>query len=624
VAALVAAARSAADRLGFAPGPAPWLPPLPDQVRAAEADVDARVPGGVLPLALGDDPARQRRVVVAWDPAGGHLAVVGRARSGRTTALVTLARAALERGWHVHALVPPSAAAVFAPLRTHAGFGTLAGPDDPRRAARLLRLLAAPAAEDRVLVVVDGVEELRAALAGPDRWDPLTTALAAGGAAFALTADGATVAGLAARVGPRLVLLGTDKHADVVLGAPSELAGRGGPPGRAAWLEPAGTVLCQVFAPGDAPPRATASASSPVRVLPLPVLVRASSVAPGAERTSATEVILGRGGDDARPLVLDVAHGALVVGPRGSGRTTALRLVVRRLAASGALAGVVARDPALLDEACAAPASDHSAAGIRELLTRLASPTAVGTRVLVVDDLDALAQLLPVEAEQLGALAARGWALVASTTTTGALLAHRGALAELRGRRTGVVLGPGERGAEEVLGSPLTDVVDPGPPRPGRGVLVRGAAVVPLQLALPDGGASAGGDVHDPARQQQDQHDARDGEQRHPAQDCPPGAGREQRDADEALHDLPDRDRRAAPAAAGPQGAARGNEPGREPEEEQDEEHAHADRPRPALDELDEHRARRRAEHEGLERHAREHDPQSDRVRRRTGARRLV
>jgi S-DNA-T family DNA segregation ATPase FtsK/SpoIIIE len=631
---LVAAARSAADRLGLDPGPVPWLPPLPERVREAEAPVGDRVPDGMLPLALGDEPARQRRVVVGWDPAGGHLAVVGRARSGRTTALVTLARAALARGWQVHALVPPSAVATFAPLTGHPGFGTLAGPHDPRRAARLLRLLAAPDGRDRVLVVVDGVEELRAALAGPDRWDPLTTALAAGIAAFALTAEGATVGGLASRVGARLVLLGTDRHADVVLGAPSELAGRGGPPGRAAWLEPAGTVLCQVFAPDAAPPRTAVliptPASQPARVLPLPTLVPASSLAAETRHLTPTEVVLGLGGDGARPVTLDVARGALVVGPRGSGRTTALRLLTRRLAASGALAGVVARDPALFDDAGAVPVSDHSAAGLRELLTPLtSSTTADASRVLVVDDLDALAQLLPVEAEQLGALAAQGRAVVASATTTGALLAHRGALAELRGGRTGVVLGPGERGSEEVFGSPLTDVVDPGPPRPGRGALVRGAAVVPLQLAapepaVPDGAASAGGGLDDPAGQQQDEHDARDRDQRDPAEDGPRGAGREERDADEALHDLPDGDRRAAAAAARPQGAARGHEGGREPEEEQDEEDAHTGRHRPAPDELDEHRTRRRAEQERLERDAREHDPQSDRVRRRTGARRLV
>jgi S-DNA-T family DNA segregation ATPase FtsK/SpoIIIE len=68
---------------------------------------------------------------------------------------------------------------------------------------------------------------------------------------FALSADGPSVGGLASRVGPRLVLLGTDRAADVVLGAPVPLAGSGGPPGRAAWCGRGDPVLCQVLEPDD-------------------------------------------------------------------------------------------------------------------------------------------------------------------------------------------------------------------------------------------------------------------------------------------------------------------------------------------------------------------------------------
>jgi S-DNA-T family DNA segregation ATPase FtsK/SpoIIIE len=632
----VGAARSTARRLGLAPGPAPWLPPLPARVRSAQVDVaDADLPPAALPLALGDEPAHQRRAVVGWDPAHGHLAVIGRARSGRTTALLTLARAALERDWHVHALVPPSAAGTFAPLAAHRGFGTLAGPDDPRRAGRLLRALSARAPADRptgaappVLVVVDGVEELRSVLAGAERWDPLTTALASGRAAFALSAEGATVGGVASRVGPRLVLLGTDKHSDVVLGAPSELAGTGGPPGRGAWLATDGMLACQVFQPEIGAPSGRGPLEAPLSVRPLPDVVRVPDLAARirAGAPAPTEVVVGLGGDDAAPLVLDAGSGALVVGPRGSGRTALLRLVARRLARTGVLGGVVARDRDLLDDAAGAPSSDHSGAAVRDLLARLAGELGGeprDARVLVVDDLDALAQTLPVEGEQLGGLAAQGWAVVASATTTGALLAHRGLLAELRGRRTGVVLAPGERGADEVFGTALADVADPGPPRPGRGALVRTGAVVPLQAALPDDARSVRGGLDDPARHEQQKHRGGDEHEPDAARDDPERSGAEERDADESLEDLPRHDGCAPASASRPQAAGGRDENGRDAEEEHAEEDADGHRAGSAADELCQHRAGRDADEDGLERDRGHDDAKGDRVRRRTGAHRL-
>ena len=42
---------------------------------------------------------------------------------------------------------------------------------------------------------------------------------------------------------------------------------------------------------------------------------------------------------------------------------------------------------------------------------------------------------------------------------------------------------PGGRDADEVFGTPLGDVADPGPPRPGRGALVVVGAAAPLQAA---------------------------------------------------------------------------------------------------------------------------------------------
>ncbi|MEG3614511.1 FtsK/SpoIIIE domain-containing protein [Isoptericola haloaureus] len=609
VAAAVTVLREAAAAGGHRPGPAPWLPALPAQVTVADLPPDAPAGPDQLPLALADDPDRQRRTAACWRPADGHLAVLGPARSGRTTALVTLARAALERGRAVHVLAPAAAQHRFAPLAGRPGFGTLAGADDPRRARRLLQLLAAPVPTGAdggpaPLVLVDDVAALRASLAGTDPWDPLVTALSAGRAAFAVTADGATAGGVAARVGPRLVLLGTDQHTDVMLGAPAPFAGTGGPPGRAVWLTHEVPLACQVLSPEpvapwhDARVGATPVADAPVRVLPLPADVTPAHLGraatdPSPHGTTApgdgTAVTVGLGGDGAAPVSLDVGEGALVVGPHGSGRTITLRTVTRALARRGRLAAVVSRDRTLREDAGTAPTAGLSSAAVRGLVESL-SP---GSGTVVVDDLDAVAQSCPLEAERLAALQQEGLRVVASATTQGALMAHRGVLAELRGRRTGVVLAPGERGADEVLGTPVADVADPGPPRPGRGALVRSGEAVCVQVARPvaAGTGSAERVLDDAARHEADQDAGGQREHQHPAERHHQGPAGQQRDGDQPLEDLPAGDGRPAAPAALPQGA-RGpaQEPG-EGEEEGGREEADAEALRLAHDEVDDHRA---------------------------------
>jgi S-DNA-T family DNA segregation ATPase FtsK/SpoIIIE len=116
------------------------------------------------------------------------------------------------------------------------------------------------------------------------------------------------------------------------------------------------------------------------------------------------------------------------------------------------------------------------------------TPGASGAPVLVVDDIDQLAQLCVLEADRVAALCREDVRLVASAATGSAVMAMRGPLAELRARRSGIVLAPAERGSGEVFGHDLSWLADPGRPRPGRGVLVEGSRLAPVQVALPDGG----------------------------------------------------------------------------------------------------------------------------------------
>ncbi|WP_265521787.1 FtsK/SpoIIIE domain-containing protein [Oerskovia flava] len=516
---LVDAARAAAASAGLHPAAPPWLPGLPssvelDELHGLDGTDDLNGTDRTLPLALGDLPDEQRRTVVSWDPDDGHLAVVGRSRSGRSTALRTLAAAAVDRGWHVHLVAAP---ADMGELIDHPGVGTVVDRDDPRRVARLLRLLTVKAASAqplaplatpapvpapapvpvpvpvRTLVLVDGVEGLRGALAplgGGAGADLLADVLGdAHGVAFAVTADGPTLGGLAHRTGPRLVLSSTDKHDDVALGVPGPLAGRGGRPGRAVWLGRDGAVECQIARGGPAAARrgvGTAEVHEPIRLEPLPRHVRLADL--GARTAGLDRVVVGLGGDHGGPVTLDAHEGALVVGPPGSGRTTALTLLARAAATTGTLRAVLARDRTLTsaglgvggDGGDVLTLARFAAAPLGGLLDELrAHPPGV----LVVDDLDVLAQHCPLENETLADMCRDGWALLAGAGTMGAGLALRGALAELRTWRCGVVLAPGERGSAEVFGVPLDHHTDPGPPHPGRGVVVQGRSVVPVQVA---------------------------------------------------------------------------------------------------------------------------------------------
>lgn len=623
---LVAAAREVAARSGLRPHPAPWLPALPARVGPDElarvAGVDgidgidgvagidgpdgpdelARVDGEAvrsddraLPVALGDLPALQRRTVVRWDPRDGHLAVQGRPRSGRTTALRTVGLAALDRGWAVHAI-----GSGLTDLAAHPGTGTVADRSDPRRVVRLLRLLAGhddgqsrPAGLDRTtgrtLLLVDDVEAVRGVLAGVAGGagaDALADVLAESPTAVAVSASGPTVGGLASLVGVRAVLASRDRHDDVSLGVPAALAGQGGPPGRAVWLGPGDPLVCQVVLPRTVA-RGRARRPAPLRrgafrLHPLPDDVHSADLDvaghapggidprpavvvadPGRPVTSAdgddTDVVpgpgptcgpggrgaadgavsravaevavsratadvavsravaVGRGGDDGRTLWMDVGRGALVVGPPGSGRTSTLALLARHAAATGSLRAVVSRDDVLASAAMPAPGRTarttgrarngngngngngaivvrrYAPADVARLLDTLEAGQGAATfpsraaapRVVVVDDLDVLTQLCVLEADRLAALCRDGLVLLASATTGAAASALRGPLADLRGARSGIVLAPRERGSAEVFGHGLEWLTEPGRPRPGRGVLVQGARLAPLQVARP-------------------------------------------------------------------------------------------------------------------------------------------
>ena len=210
---------------------------------------------------------------------------------------------------------------------------------------------------------------------------------------FAVTASTPGLAGLTPRIGPRLVLSSADKHDDVALGIPGALAGLAGHPGRAVWLGEGGPVSCQVaidrsVGSPDEPVHTPPQGPPPLRLVALPHVVTsadlgtmANGAGSGLVGAMSVPVPVGLGGDEAQPVYLDLADGALVVGPSGSGRSTTLLHIARHAQAAGLLRAVIARDGPLaqLDAPVTATAFVPAAVVLRaRSAPRPATPAARG------------------------------------------------------------------------------------------------------------------------------------------------------------------------------------------------------------------------------------------------------
>lgn len=509
---LVTAVRSAAQGLEQ-PGRL-WHPPLPTTVRLADVPtagpgtapgtgpatqglpglgMPSGTPSGpppALPLGLVDRPERLEQGALQWDPRSGPLLVAGGPRSGRTTTLRTLAAAALERGWHVHAIGGGPSGPLPSGIAAHHGTGTLVGTDDPRRLARLLALLGSapvrPGAHPgpATLLLVDDLDAVRGALSRLPRGAPLDLldqAVRAGtrpGLAVAVAGAPTDLVRLLPLAGPRLVLAVADPHDDALLGVPRALAPGRRVPGRGVLVD-ADAARCQVAiadtpagrARDDAGPPGSAT---PLRLAPLPL--EASHHAPVRPAPPCgpdgppVAAVLGPGGDAAEPVRVDLGSGLLVVGPAGSGRSAALATIAAQLPHGST---VVPPGPAR------APAA---------LLACLdgAPPGAV----LVIDDLDLLVRTHPGLDEHLAGLVLRAETdpsaprVVAAARTDRAAAAYRGAVASLRTSAPVLVLAPHTPGSADVVGCELWHVVDPArPDHPGRGALVHHGRAIPVQVA---------------------------------------------------------------------------------------------------------------------------------------------
>ena len=488
----------AAAAVGRRPPSGPWLPELPRRVSVRD------VPAGAgLPLAVSDLPDELRRGGVRWDPGSGHLLVLGGPGSGRTTTLLAVAHAAAVAGHDVHAIgLPASPDAPWCPSLTC---------DDITRIARLTRTITGPrsdargAAEPpgpgptaqpalaplRPLLVIDDVEAVLSelgALARGAAADRLTSLWTTAGSPVAVVAGagvGPATGRLLASFADRLVLGAPDPSADALAGVPSALAGHRPQPGRAVHIGREGAALCHVALPDDGAARRW-TPGAPL-VVPLPDrAVRPAGAYPRRDRHGRLLLPIGRGGDLAGTCWVDVDRGLLVVGPPGSGRTTAVRAAAHGLVEAGCqVAHVLADGPRAADLADSALGLLHHAA---RGWGSAGSAASAEPLVLVVDDLDELEVRRPDLTDAIvEALGRAGAAVVvlAATTTAHAVAAFRGPAAALLRDRRLLVLDLVEPGSIDLLGPEGAWLADPRRRPVGRGALRVGRDVTPVQVWSP-------------------------------------------------------------------------------------------------------------------------------------------
>jgi S-DNA-T family DNA segregation ATPase FtsK/SpoIIIE len=515
---LVDAVCAASDAGGRVAADAPWLSPLPDALTRDELGDELEAP--VVALGCVDLPDEQRVAPLMFDlGAGASLLIAGSTRSGRTSALLSLiVGAATQLSPERLQLYVVDAGGGLGPVVSPLPHcGTVLGPDDlaltPRLLHRLEKLAAArlsghrptPAssAESHQLVVVDGWDALCSRLSDVDATtcaELMTGLVRAGpsaGLSVVVTGDRSVLnPRFAAGFGERLVLRLADR-ADFGLAGinprqvPTRLpAGRGlrASDGAVVQLAHVGSrpepaeIVAVVAAAGRRWAGTRPASAIRVRPLPAQVALRELPAVPG-------KLVLGLGGDDAQPVLVDPFAGSarlLVAGPPRSGRTTALCLLLRQMHGNGVGAVVAAPGRSALR-------AEAVRLGLPVLTPQGPSdPLPDGADVLLVDDSETFAD---TEAGEL----ITGWirkrdtslAVVAAARSDELAATYRGIAVDVRRSRCGILLRP-QPVDGELLGVrlPRRPTSDP----PGRGVMVgdpswgllfESGDPVPIQVATP-------------------------------------------------------------------------------------------------------------------------------------------
>ncbi|MFI7638579.1 FtsK/SpoIIIE domain-containing protein [Nonomuraea sp. NPDC049400] len=543
---LVADALIEATRLAGVPvQPSPWLDPLPAQFvldlpeeRPHSGEFAEVAP---LPFGLTDRPWAQDRHPLALDLAhGGHLLIAGAARSGRSTALRTIAGSiaahASPGDVHVHAVDCGSGALL--PLMAMSHCGAVVTRDQLDRVERLLIRLRAEVGRRQQLLAEAGhaslAEYRQAGHRLPwlvfmlDRWEGFVAAFEgydygrlieallqllregpAVGLRAVVTSDRSGLLGQVSTVFDDRLLLRLSDPADFGLagfplkGLPSSM-----PPGRALSMGEHGIVEHHIalLSPDPSGPAQVAALQSlsrtaasggrhwegepPLRVDALPLRITASqalALDPTFTPPSPLWALVGAGGDALAPLGLDLpAHGpgAVIAGPSRSGRSSVLLTAAHSLIAQGTpVIAVTPRRSPLRELDGALAVLDGNATNLAELVADLRH------YVVLVDDaelVNADAPLGTALEEVLRSGRDGDHGLLIAGATGDLAVAYRGFVAETRKSRTGVLLAVQSQADGDIFSIRLPRGTVGGPP--GRGFLVRTGNITPIQAALPGNG----------------------------------------------------------------------------------------------------------------------------------------
>ncbi|GAB3595638.1 FtsK/SpoIIIE domain-containing protein [Angustibacter peucedani] len=513
----------------------PWLPELADHYELAALPTSRR--DDELVFAVGDDPDRQAQPVVSFRPdLEGNLAVYGASGSGKSVMLRSLAVAAgyTVRGGPCHVYGLDFAGRGLSMIETLPHVGAVIHGSDDERVQRLLtqlretideraerysrvsaatiteyRRLADAPQEPRLLVLVDGLTAFRQAndTAKRQRWLDLFSSIAGDGrpvgvhVVVAIDQRNGMWPALGAAVPTRLVL--RMAHADdySFLSAPADVLSLASAPGRGLL----GNQELQVAVLGgtsdvSAQARAVAAFGAAMRkagVGEAPAVRSLGDRTPLAELPAQADgrPVVGVSAETLGPQTIDPVGTFVVTGPAGSGRTTAVRTVVRAVQRWRPSVEAYLLSPKrsrLRDDPMwrqVASGQDEIVELARELTRRLEAGSLAPSSLVVAvesigevadgrseDDVTELVKAL-VEHEQL--------AVVEGDTSD--LSSGYGLPGVVKTTRSGVVLQPDGFEGQTLFRTDFPAVTDPDVPA-GRGFVVQKGRAELAQVAVDDGG----------------------------------------------------------------------------------------------------------------------------------------
>ncbi|NUO43559.1 MAG: hypothetical protein HOV82_16165 [Streptomyces sp.] len=555
--ALVDALVEAAQAAGHQPQPSPWLPPLADTLTLSDLPEPAApgADGRLVPAAWAreDLPRLQAQPPVFLDPnTFSHLYVLGMPRSGRSQTLRTiasaLARANSCADLHFYAI--DAGGGALSALEALPHTGAVVPRTDLERMGRLLNRFTAELARRQELMTAHSagnVTELRAALPPHQRpphlmllidgWDTLSALVgeiedgrminqvgtllregAAAGVHVVATSERALMAGRIAALNDNKLLLRLNDVGDYTMnGIPREQIPSVIPAGRAFRTDTGGELQVAVLPGGHSGPEqaealrrigteaaardlGVPASARPFRIesLPATITFQQAYERVGAVPRGPLMAMQGLGGDDVAPVWVDFSGTAstyTIVGPPGSGRSTALLSLAASLLRSGT--GVVAITPR---ESPLRGLERHAKAVVLPSATpseddlRAALAAAGDAVVVMVDDAD-LMSMSPVDTmlrdisssgrdRSIGlAVAGPAEALVSPLSPW---------LGQVRRSRKGLLLSPQTISEGDILGLRLPHNVIRVNRVPGRAFTVDEAGALMTVLVPETGAADAG------------------------------------------------------------------------------------------------------------------------------------